>query len=161
MPQAVEGDAGIPARMTAGLQTRRLNRLPAGGPHRGAVKTNASDCGPTKFARCSSSRHITERAILFLASPLAAYVTGVVLPADGGWSLGGASTAELRVDAQLPQSAGTVIGRSLASHQARRLIATVKPRGIVGKPAIGQRTALRPADPGDTGLSRDRHCSVR
>jgi hypothetical protein len=26
-------------------------------------------------------------------SPLAAYVTGVVLPADGGWSLGGASTA--------------------------------------------------------------------
>ena len=30
---------------------------------------------------------------LFLASPLAVYVTGVVLPADGGWSLGGAITA--------------------------------------------------------------------
>jgi NAD(P)-dependent dehydrogenase (short-subunit alcohol dehydrogenase family) len=30
---------------------------------------------------------------LFLASPLADYVTGVVLPADGGWSLGGAITA--------------------------------------------------------------------
>jgi NAD(P)-dependent dehydrogenase (short-subunit alcohol dehydrogenase family) len=30
---------------------------------------------------------------LFLASPLADYVSGVVLPADGGWSLGGAITA--------------------------------------------------------------------
>ena len=46
---------GIPARMTAGLQTRRLNRLRARGPPRGAVKTNASGSGPTKFARCFSS----------------------------------------------------------------------------------------------------------
>jgi NAD(P)-dependent dehydrogenase (short-subunit alcohol dehydrogenase family) len=37
---------------------------------------------------------------LFLASPLAAYVTGVVLPADGGWSLGGASTAMAAIAAQ-------------------------------------------------------------
>lgn len=32
-------------------------------------------------------------AALFLASPLAAYVSGVVLPVDGGWSLAGASVA--------------------------------------------------------------------
>jgi NAD(P)-dependent dehydrogenase (short-subunit alcohol dehydrogenase family) len=30
---------------------------------------------------------------LLLASPLADYITGVVLPVDGGWSLGGATTA--------------------------------------------------------------------
>ena len=39
---------------------------------------------------------------LFLASPLADYVTGVVLPADGGWSLGGAITAMAASSAVLP-----------------------------------------------------------
>ncbi len=32
-------------------------------------------------------------AALFLASPSASYISGVVLPVDGGWALGGASTA--------------------------------------------------------------------
>lgn len=40
---------------------------------------------------------------LFLASPLADYVTGVVLPADGGWSLGGAIAAMTASTAQLPR----------------------------------------------------------
>jgi NAD(P)-dependent dehydrogenase (short-subunit alcohol dehydrogenase family) len=43
---------------------------------------------------------------LFLASPLAAYVTGVVLPADGGWSLGGATTAMATIAARLPTTSG-------------------------------------------------------
>jgi len=32
-------------------------------------------------------------ACLLLASALAGYITGVVLPVDGGWALGGASQA--------------------------------------------------------------------
>jgi NAD(P)-dependent dehydrogenase (short-subunit alcohol dehydrogenase family) len=32
-------------------------------------------------------------ACLWLSSPLARYVTGVVLPVDGGWSLGGLSVS--------------------------------------------------------------------
>ena len=32
-------------------------------------------------------------ACLLLASPLAAYITGAILPVDGGWSLSGASEA--------------------------------------------------------------------
>jgi NAD(P)-dependent dehydrogenase (short-subunit alcohol dehydrogenase family) len=40
---------------------------------------------------------------LFLASPLADYVTGVVLPADGGWSLGGAIAAMTASTAQRPR----------------------------------------------------------
>jgi hypothetical protein len=43
---------------------------------------------------------------LFLASPLAACVTGVVLPADGGWSLGGASTAMAAIAAQFANDVG-------------------------------------------------------
>jgi NAD(P)-dependent dehydrogenase (short-subunit alcohol dehydrogenase family) len=43
---------------------------------------------------------------LFLASPLAAYVTGVILPADGGWSLGGAVTAMTAIAAQVPKRSG-------------------------------------------------------
>jgi NAD(P)-dependent dehydrogenase (short-subunit alcohol dehydrogenase family) len=56
-------------------------------------------------ARWGTTRDVAD-VCLFLASPLAAYVTGVVLPADGGWSLGGASTAMAAIAAQLPKTSG-------------------------------------------------------
>jgi len=37
--------------------------------------------------------HDIAQACLWLSSPLARYVTGVVLPVDGGWSLGGVSSS--------------------------------------------------------------------
>lgn len=55
---------------------------------------------PTERARAMVTRSVPlrrdgtpediGRAALFLASPLADYVSGAVLPVDGGWSLGGA-----------------------------------------------------------------------
>lgn len=45
-------------------------------------------------------------ACLWLASPLAAYVTGVVLPVDGGWCLGGASLSMAGLRQALAEQAG-------------------------------------------------------
>ena len=59
--------------------------------------------------RWGSPRDVAD-VCLFLASPLAAYVTGVVLPADGGWSLGGASTAMAAIAAQSPEGSGDASG---------------------------------------------------
>ncbi len=47
-------------------------------------------------------------AALFLASPLAAYVNGAVLPVDGGWSLGGYSTMMGALADAMPQTVGRV-----------------------------------------------------
>jgi NAD(P)-dependent dehydrogenase (short-subunit alcohol dehydrogenase family) len=57
-------------------------------------------------ARWGTPRDVAD-VCLFLASPLAAYVTGAVVPADGGWSLGGAITAMSAITAQLPKRPAT------------------------------------------------------
>lgn len=44
------------------------------------------------LARFGTKQDIAD-ACLWLASPMASYVTGVVLPVDGGWSLGGTSVS--------------------------------------------------------------------
>ncbi len=44
------------------------------------------------LGRLGSAREIAN-TVMFLASPFAEYVTGAVIPVDGGWSLGGAGAA--------------------------------------------------------------------
>jgi NAD(P)-dependent dehydrogenase (short-subunit alcohol dehydrogenase family) len=86
VPGPIEGTEGM-ARLAPTPQAREIVRatVPA--------------------ARWGTPRDVTD-VCLFLASPLAAYVTGVVLPADGGSSLGGASTAMAAIAAQLPTRSG-------------------------------------------------------
>ena len=57
-------------------------------------------------ARWGTPRDVAD-VCLFLASPLAGYVTGVVLPADGGWSLGGASTAMTAIEIRRARNGST------------------------------------------------------
>ena len=62
MPQAVEGDAGDPGTDDGRLPDAATEQAAGEWAAPGAVKTNASGSGPTKVARCSSSRRITDRA---------------------------------------------------------------------------------------------------
>jgi hypothetical protein len=62
VPQAVEGDAGDPSTDDGRLPDPATEQATGHWTAPRAVKTNASDCGPTKFAWCSSSRRITDRA---------------------------------------------------------------------------------------------------
>ncbi len=82
VPGPIEGTEGM-ARLAPTAEAREIVRetVPAG--------------------RWGTPRDVAD-VCLFLASPLAAYVTGVVLPADGSWSLGGASTAMTAIAAQAP-----------------------------------------------------------
>lgn len=54
------------------------------------------------LGRFGSKQEIAD-ACLWLASPMASYVTGVVLPVDGGWSLGGTSVASAGMKKALAQ----------------------------------------------------------
>lgn len=73
VPGAIAGTEGM-ARLAPDDETRGLvsRSMPLG--RLGSVEDVANAC-------------------MLLASPLAAYVTGVVLPVDGGWSVGAASAA--------------------------------------------------------------------
>ena len=73
VPGPIEGTEGM-MRLAPTLQARELVSRTVPAARWGTPADIANGC-------------------LFLASPLADYVTGVVLPIDGGWSLGGASTA--------------------------------------------------------------------
>lgn len=73
VPGAIEGTEGMD-RLAPNPETRDIvsRIIPAG--------------------RWGTPRDLAQ-ACLMLASPLADYITGVVLPVDGGWALGGVSTA--------------------------------------------------------------------
>ncbi len=86
VPGPIEGTEGM-MRLAPTPEAREIVRSTVPAAHWGTPRDVADVC-------------------LFLASPLAAYVTGVVLPADGGWSLGGASTAMTAIAAQLPKRSG-------------------------------------------------------
>jgi NAD(P)-dependent dehydrogenase (short-subunit alcohol dehydrogenase family) len=73
VPSPIEGTEGM-VRLAPTQEAREIVRATVPAARWGTPKDVADVC-------------------LFLASPLAAYVTGVVLAADGGWSLGGAVTA--------------------------------------------------------------------
>ncbi|WP_211455375.1 SDR family oxidoreductase [Collimonas antrihumi] len=63
-----------------------------------ALKTRIASTVPLR--REGTPRDIANAAI-FLASPLASYISGVVLPVDGGWSLGGATAFMMEVTAAI------------------------------------------------------------
>lgn len=78
--------------------------------------------GIRRLAPTDRARRIVERSVplerfgtvedvangaLLLASPLAAFITGAVLPVDGGWSLGGDSLAGTAILAELEGAAQT------------------------------------------------------
>ncbi len=57
------------------------------------------------LGRLGSAREVAS-TIMFLASPFANYVTGAVIPVDGGWSLGGASRMSAALSDAFAQQAG-------------------------------------------------------
>ena len=82
-PEGIRVNSVVPGPVTGTEGMKRLAPTPE-------IQKTVMDAVP--LGRLGRAPDIA-RAVLFLASPLADYVTGAVLPVDGGFSLGGASTA--------------------------------------------------------------------
>nr|PMH85554.1 short-chain dehydrogenase [Shewanella sp. 10N.286.48.B5]PMI00844.1 short-chain dehydrogenase [Shewanella sp. 10N.286.48.A6] len=65
-----------------------------------ALKSMIADSVPLKR---NGQKQDIANAALFLASDMASYITGTILPVDGGWSLGGAGAAMDALAKHLPQ----------------------------------------------------------
>lgn len=66
-------------------------------------KTRAAVIATVPLGRLGAATDIAQ-ACAFLSSPYAAYITGAVLPVDGGWSNGGASVAGMAIGDMLRKS---------------------------------------------------------
>jgi len=82
-PMGVRVNSVIPGPIAGTEGMARLAPVPA-------LEQLVSDSVPLK--RFGSTQDIAN-ACLWLASPLASYVTGAVIPVDGGWSLGGTAVS--------------------------------------------------------------------
>ncbi|MEZ9138726.1 MULTISPECIES: SDR family oxidoreductase [unclassified Shewanella] len=65
-----------------------------------ALKSMIADSVPLKR---NGQKQDIANAALFLASDMASYITGTILPVDGGWSLGGAGAAMDALAKHLPE----------------------------------------------------------
>ncbi len=80
-PQGIRVNSVVPGPIEGTEGMRRLSPTPE-------LQQAVTDSVP--LGRWGTSMDIAN-TVMFLASPLAEYITGAVIPVDGGWSLGGVS----------------------------------------------------------------------
>lgn len=80
-PEGIRVNSVVPGPIAGTEGMKRLTPTPA-------LQKTVTDSVP--LGRLGTPIEIAN-TVMYLASPLAGYVTGAVIPVDGGWSLGGAS----------------------------------------------------------------------